>query len=127
MAATGLACVCAGGGERLPRSDRLARLVQALRDPDAVTMTLSGCQVLADEDLVRWIRPAGEVSRSGSPDLHLQAGQVGVWDGRFEIAGPAGITVSALAGHMSSLSPGARADLARVHPWCAGRPAMVRG
>jgi len=42
MALTGLACVCAGGGERLPRSDRLARLVQALRDPDAVTMTLSG-------------------------------------------------------------------------------------
>ncbi|OYU69066.1 MAG: tRNA lysidine(34) synthetase TilS [Alphaproteobacteria bacterium PA2] len=120
VALTGLACVCAGGGERLPRRDRLARLAQALRGPDDVTMTLSGCQVLADEDVIRWIRPAGEVSRSGSPDLHLQAGQSGVWDGRFEIAAPADMTVSALAGHMSSLSPAVRAGLATVHPAARG-------
>lgn len=120
VALTGLACVCAGGGERLPRRERLARLAQALRGPDEVVMTLSGCQVLADAGVIRWIRPAGEVSRSGVPDLHLQAGQSGVWDGRFEIAAPAHMTVSALAGHMSSLSPGVRAGLATVHPGARG-------
>jgi len=112
MALTGLACVCAGGGERLPRSDRLARLVQALRDPDAVTMTLSGCQVLADEDLVRWIRPAGEVSRSGSPTCICRRGRLASGTG---VSRSRALPAS-LSAPLPDICPACRQGRARISP-----------
>ena len=119
-ALVGIACVCAGGGDRLPDRQRLVRLTEALRSQRPVTMTLSGSQVLADQDTIRWVRTAGEVRRSRSEDLHLAAGNVGVWDGRYEVTAQAPISVRALAGHRADLSRSARRQLAHI-------PASARG
>ena len=119
-ALVGIACVCAGGGARLPDRKRLVRLTEALRSDRPIAMTLSGAQVLADRDTIRWVRTAGEVRRSRSEDLHLAAGNVGVWDGRYEVTAQAPISVRALAGHRADLSRSARRQLAHI-------PASARG
>lgn len=113
-ALVGIAAVCAGGGARLPRGDSLDRLISALRSHGQVKMTLSGCSVLADDKLVRWVRPGGEIRRSKSPDLHLSSGQTGVWDGRYEVLATSETQVSAIAWHRSELTPSRRAELAKA-------------
>ena len=120
IALVGVACVCAGGGGRLPRGDRLEHLTQALRGEAAVSSTLVGCQIMADRDKIRWVRPVGEISRSGSADLSLGPRETGVWDGRYEVTAGSEIRVGPLAGHRSDLAPAQRTWLARV-------PAKARG
>lgn len=119
-ALAGAACLCAAGTSRPPRRDRLDRLTQALRSEASLVATLGGARVEADAATIRWMREAGEVARAGVEDLVLQAGETGVWDGRFEVTTTRPLAVRTLAGHAARLSPGARATLAA---W----PAAARG
>jgi tRNA(Ile)-lysidine synthase len=93
---TGLACVCAGGGERRPAGPRLARLAQRLRGAESFVATLAGARVEADDGEVRIFREAGEAARGGLAAAALMD-QPAVWDGRFELEGFAG-EIRALAG-----------------------------
>ncbi|MBU2363687.1 MAG: tRNA lysidine(34) synthetase TilS, partial [Alphaproteobacteria bacterium] len=76
-----LASVCAGGGERLPASARVARAADALRRSKPFVATLAGARIDADATTIHVFREAGEVARGGLAPLHPP----GVWDGRFEI------------------------------------------
>jgi tRNA(Ile)-lysidine synthase len=127
-ALTGAACLCAAGTSRPPRRDRLDRLTLLLRGETALVATLAGARVEADGEMIRWMREAGEIARSGVGDLALQPGAVGVWDGRFEITSMRPVVVRALAGHVARLAQAARAALA-AWPAAArgGLPALVGG
>lgn len=74
-----MACVCAGGGSRLPRGDRVRRLLATLRGGAQVTATLAGARIEAGGGGVRILREAGEAARGG-----LRGGPPDVMDGRFE-------------------------------------------
>ena len=113
-ALNGIAAVCAGGGARLPRGESLDRLTIALRGEGPVKMTLAGCLVMADANLIRWVRSGGDIRRSKSPDLHLAAGQSEVWDGRYEVSSTSPIQVSSVACHRSDLTPSHRAEIAKA-------------
>lgn len=121
VAATHLATalLCAAGTERPPRGERLERLIQRLRSGEVFTATLAGARIeAADEVLI--CRDAGETARGGLSPLTLAPGDTGVWDGRWEItAGAEPLTVVALKGQASNLSPEQRARLAKL-------PAAVR-
>jgi tRNA(Ile)-lysidine synthase len=110
----GLACVSAGGGERLPLTARVVRAADALRGPDPFVATLAGARIEADSATVSIFREAGEAARGG---LAPVCGP-GVWDGRFEVA--AGWEVRQLAGVAAQLGPGDREVL-------RGMPASARG
>jgi tRNA(Ile)-lysidine synthase len=95
----GLACVCAGGGARLPASAARNRLSERLRGDGEVVATLAGARIETAADEVRIAREAGEARRDGLRPLALAAGGAGVWDGRFEVeAGAQGLEVRALSG-----------------------------
>lgn len=115
-----MASLCAGGGARPPRSDRLERLANLLKTDGPVVATLAGGRIEASGDRVLFMREAGELVRVGSPPLALAAGETAVWDGRFEIAARAPVTIRPLAGRAAGLNNGERAALARV-------PAKARG
>lgn len=112
------ACLSAAGTARPPRTDRLERLVQALTGEGAVSATLCGAKITADEAYVVFTREAG---RGGLASVRLRAGQTQVWDGRFELtAFREGLTAQPLAGLATRLSPAERRTL-------AGLPAASRG
>jgi len=121
------ALLCAAGTERPPRGERLARLAQRLRSGEIFTATLSGARIEADAE-VMVCRDAGEIARGGLGPLDLAAGQTSVWDGRWEIAaGTEPLTVSALKGGASRLSPRQRAALSALPaPARPGLPLIMR-
>ncbi len=73
------AAVSAGGRDRLPRRDSLDHAFDALRTGGVVT--LSGARI--EGDMI--VRDFGDIGRNGQPELRLEAGQEGVWDGRFTL------------------------------------------
>ena len=115
--------VCAGGGDRPPRGDRLEGLMTRLAAGEDFTATLVGARLEAKGDEVWLMREPGEFRRRGLASLALEADQAVVWDGRFEIAvDQPGWQVQAAAGCLgrveplrqrwiSSLPPAARASL----------------
>jgi tRNA(Ile)-lysidine synthase len=107
-----LAAVCAGGGERLPASARVARAADALRRDRPFVATLSGARIEADATTIRIFREAGEAARGGLAPLHPP----GVWDGRFEIA--EGHEIRRLAGLTRRLPP-AQQETVRAFPAAA--------
>lgn len=116
------ALLCAAGTERPPRGARLARLVARLRAGETFAATLAGARVEAGAEVLV-VRDAGEAARGGLAPLSLAAGETGVWDGRWEItAGAEPLTVSALKGQASRLSPEQRARLAKLP--AAARPGL---
>lgn len=116
-----MAAVCAGGGDRPPRGDRVRSVTERLRAGEDLTATLCGARIVADGDKVIVAREAGEYGRHPVPPLVLRTGQAAVWDGRFEIeTGEDGWRVGPAAGRLARLSPADRAVL-------AGLPAAVRG
>lgn len=119
-ALVGAACLSAAGTARPPAGERLDRLTRALRGDGPVTASLAGARIEADLRDVRWIRQAGDIRRAGSGEMDLEAGEVAVWDGRYEIETDRAIRLGLLAGHAASLSPRARAA---VSAW----PAAARG
>lgn len=108
------ALLCASGTERPPRGERLARLVDRLRSGETFTATLAGARIEAGE-AVLICRDAGEAERGGLARLDLSPGEVGVWDGRWEvIAVDAAVAVVPLKGRASSLTIGQRGGLTGV-------------
>jgi tRNA(Ile)-lysidine synthase len=119
-----VAAVCAGGGSRPPRGERLARLLVRLAAGEDFTAAMCGARIEAAGPVVTLLREAGEFARHppGSPVAPSGpvSGAVLVWDGRFELSGlPAGTRVAAAAGRQAQLSPADRDRLGRL-------PAAVR-
>ena len=112
-----IACLCAGGGGRPPRTERTERLRHAVAASESFTATLAGARIEADHQAVVFMRDAGETARGGLAPAELTAGQPGVWDGRFEItASSCGLEVFPLKGSAARLPSAERAMLAAVPP-----------
>ena len=122
---TGAACLAAAGSAKPPRSAALGALCERLSGDGAVHATLAGALILADGARILWTRSPGEARRSGVVDLVLEAGETGVFDGRFEILADRPARVSLLAGRMSRLEPLARGALAAAPAPCRGALAAV--
>ncbi len=103
--------VCAGGGERPPRSAAIARLYARLQGGEAFAATLAGARIVAGERDIVFARDAGELRRKSAPDIVLPAGQPAVWDGRFEIVADTRLRVTPVAGYAARLAAGDRARL----------------
>ena len=122
------ALVCAGGGDRPPRGDRLDRLLARLKSGESFTATLCGARIVAAADQVLVTREPGEFARRPAPPLPLPPGVETVWDGRWAVAaaGP-GWSVAPAAGRMAGLSKADRARLAALPPAArAARPVLFR-
>jgi tRNA(Ile)-lysidine synthase len=111
-----MACVCAGGGERLPKRDRLERLLARIGSGEAFTATLSGARIEAGEAL-RIGRDPGELRRRPPAVLALEPGVPAVWDGRFLLSTPrSGVSVGPLQGLMAALPADQRRALKAFPP-----------
>jgi tRNA(Ile)-lysidine synthase len=110
----GVACLCAAGTTRPAATARLSALTGRLRDAEDVTASLAGARIEADGREVRFLREPGEAARGGLAPLAVAAGEAAVWDGRFEIGGPA--QVQALAGHAARLPKAERAAILAYAP-----------
>ena len=106
------ACLCAAGADRPPGREPVVRLAERLAGRDGFTTTLAGARVEADGETVRFLREAGEAVRGGLAPLRLPAGEIGVWDGRFEITAVRAVEIRAAAGLRSRLSKDDQAALA---------------
>ena len=120
--------VCAGGGDRLPRGDRLDAILARLQSGEDFTATLCGARIEARDDQVLVTREAGEFVRRPRPPLALSADVETVWDGRWGITiDSSGWSVVPAAGRMAALSDADRAVLKALP--AAGRgsvPVLIR-
>jgi len=116
---TAMACLCAAGATRPPRTARLDRLTDALRGKAPLIATLAGARVQADDDLVRFMREPG---RDGLATVLVQPGETIVWDGRFEVTAQRALTLAPLGGRLKRLSREDQAALRVLPP--AGRAAL---
>ncbi len=113
--------VCVGGGDRLPRGDRLDAVLTRLKSGEDFTATLCGARIEASSGQVLVTREAGEFVRRSRPPQPLSAGAGTVWDGRWAITVDSpGWAVAPAAGRMAALSD---ADLAVLK----ALPAAARG
>ena len=122
------AVVCAGGGERTPRGDRLTGLLTRLRSGTDFTATLCGTRIEATGGRVVVAREPGEMIRRPAQPLTLAAGRESVWDGRWAVTtAESGWSVVPAAGRLSALSAPDRAILKRL-PRAArgGQPVLIR-
>jgi tRNA(Ile)-lysidine synthase len=120
--------VCAGGGDRPPRGDRLDRLLNRLRTAETFTTVLCGARVEAGPDQVLVTRESGEFARRPAPPLPLAPGVETVWDGRWAItAAEPGWSVVPAAGRMVALPGRDRARLKTLPPAARGAaPVLIR-
>jgi tRNA(Ile)-lysidine synthase len=117
-----IACVCAGGGERRPRAERVERLLQRIVQGEAFSAGLAGARVVCGDEVLI-LREAGEASRGGLATFVLEPDAAQVWDGRFELlAHKPGLKVGPLRGLMSRLGP-AEGPALKAAPALA-RPAL---
>jgi tRNA(Ile)-lysidine synthase len=123
------ALVCTGGRARPPRGESLTRLLGAVAAGEDVASTLSGARVVAvkGQDAIGFGRDAGERARGGLASLRLQAGETGVFDGRFDVqARSAPVQVVALVGLISDLDRVDRLRLRAIPAWSRGAlPAVI--
>jgi tRNA(Ile)-lysidine synthase len=120
------ACLSAAGTDRPPGGERVARILEQIAAPAAVTTTLAGARLEADAETVRFLREAGEAARGGLALLCLAPGETGVWDGRFEIAVERAAEVRRLAGLAARLPRDQLARLRALPPAARlGLPALV--
>ena len=126
--ALAVAVVCVGGGNRPPRGDRLARLVEQAGSGEAFAATLCGAAIRGDGQRIALFRNAGEYARLPSVPLPLTPGVVAIWDGRFEIAVDApGLSVVPAAGRLAALPRADRAWLKTLPPGVrGGLPVLIR-
>ena len=122
------ALVCAGGGDRTPRGDRLRAVAGRLRAGQDFTATLCGARLEADADTVRVTREPGEFRRVAGRPQPLSPGSETVWDGRWSVTAPdAGWSVAPAAGRMASLPDPDRARLRPLPAAARGaRPVLIR-
>ncbi|MFJ6024914.1 tRNA lysidine(34) synthetase TilS [Brevundimonas sp. NPDC092305] len=120
--------VCAGGGDRLPRGDRLGALAGRLTSGADFTAVLAGARLDANADLVLLMREPGELARSGAAPVALQPGVETVWDGRFALTvTEPGWSVAHASGRLSALSDADRASLQPLPPAArAAMPVLIR-
>jgi tRNA(Ile)-lysidine synthase len=118
-----MACVSAGGGERLPRTAALDRLTRRIADGEGFAATLAGARIHAGAR----IAVTRETGRGRIAPLALPPGRAVVWDGRFEItAFRPGLSVRPLGGMMSRLEKASRPALGAFSPQArAALPAVV--
>lgn len=108
-----MACVCAGGGDRLPRTPGLDRLLGRMGAEGDFAATLAGAKIEVGEGLLI-ARDTGRAPAAAEP---LRPGMPMIWDGRFEIvAHRPGLEVRPLDGLMSRLGSKSRAALAGFDP-----------
>ncbi len=116
------AAVCAGGGSRPPRGERLARLLVRLAAGEDFTVAMCGARIEARGPRLTLMREAGEFVRF-PPTPQLATGRPVIWDGRFELSGLAtGTRVVAAAGQLARLGPEDRDRLTRLP--AAARPTL---
>jgi tRNA(Ile)-lysidine synthase len=122
------ALVCAGGGDRPPRGDRLDRILARLRAGETFTASLCGARIEAAGDHILVTREAGEFVRRSASPLPLAPGVETVWDGRWVItAAEPGWSVVPAAGRMATLSQADRARLKALPPAARGGwPVLIR-
>ncbi|HEX8662151.1 MAG TPA: ATP-binding protein, partial [Brevundimonas sp.] len=122
------ALVCAGGGDRPPRGDRLDGLITRLRLGQSFTATLCGARIEADGDRAALFREPGELTRRPPSPLPLSPGVEAVWDGRWAITtDEPDWSVVRAAGHMAALSDTDRVMLKALPPAArAGQPVLIR-
>lgn len=120
--------VCAGGGDRPPRGDRLERVLNRLKAGETFTATLCGARIEAAADHILVTREAGEFARRPVPPRPLTPGEETVWDGRWvATAAESGWSIAPAAGRMAALSKADRALLAVLPPAArGGRPVLIR-
>ena len=120
--------VCVGGGDRLPRGDRLDAIRARLLSGEDFTATLCGARIEAGSDQVLVTREAGEFMRRPRPPLPLPAGVETVWDGRWAITVDSpGWAVAPTAGRMAALSDADRTVLKALPPGARGSvPVLIR-
>ncbi|HST90722.1 MAG TPA: tRNA lysidine(34) synthetase TilS, partial [Brevundimonas sp.] len=120
--------VCAGGGERTPRGERLAGLMARLGAGENFTATLCGARIEAEGERVLATRESGEFLRRPPPPLPLSPGVAAVWDGRWFIeTGQPGWSVVPAAGRLTALSDADRAALKSLPPAVrGGLPVLIR-
>jgi tRNA(Ile)-lysidine synthase len=117
-----MACVCAGGSERLPKRDRTLRLLARIGSGETFTATLAGARIEAG-DQIRILRDPGELRRRPPAALALEPGAAAVWDGRFLVSSQReGVTVVPLQGRMTALPPDQHRALKALPP--AARAAL---
>jgi tRNA(Ile)-lysidine synthase len=92
------ACLCAAGTDRPPARARVERLAARLTEGSPFVATLAGARIEADVDRARFHREPGEAARGGLAPITLQAGETGVWDGRFEVTADGVMEVRAARG-----------------------------
>lgn len=114
----------AGGGEHVPRLERLVALAAAFSADKPVRRTLSGVAVSLRDDHLLFER---EIGRGGLPSVEIGGDFRGIWDGRFEVEieyGGAGLALAALgeAGRRALPQP-VRAGLPRA---VVATPALFR-
>ena len=122
------AVVCVGGGDRLPRGDRLAGVLSRLQSGEPFTATLCGARIGAAGDRVLLTREAGEFARCPRPPLPLRPGIEAVWDGRWAVTSdsPSWSVVPA-AGRLGVLSAADRIRLKALPPAArGGLPVLIR-
>ena len=122
------ALVCAGGGDRLPRGARLARVLDRLRAGELFSASLCGARLDADDSGALIVREPGEFRRRPSPPLRLTPGVEAIWDGRWAVTVDApDWSVVASAGRQSRLSPADRVRLKALPASARGaRPVLIR-
>jgi tRNA(Ile)-lysidine synthase len=99
-----MAAACASGRAFLARPGRAGTILERLKRGERFVSTLGGARLEAGHD-VFITREAGEFRRLGAEPAALPAGRPVVWDGRFELtARRDGLSVTALKGHLASLS-----------------------
>lgn len=120
--------VVAGGGERLPRRDRLARLSERIVAGENFTAGLAGARLIAEAGGLTLVREAGDYRRRGEPVLDLTPGVEAVWDGRFALTvDEAGWRVAPLAGRAARLGRDDRAVVASLSAEARpGLPVLIR-
>lgn len=111
------AAVCAGGGDRLPKREKVEVLLQTLSSGKAVT--LAGARIHRANGLIAISRETGDIGRNRPASLALNATEEGVWDGRFAIRSPLAGEVAAAAGARDALPDADKA-------WLLTLPAALR-
>ena len=89
------ACLCAAGTARPPDRAKTARLAVRLMGDEDFTASLAGARITAKAGVVSFRREPGEAARGGLAPIRLGAGEVAVWDGRFEVTADRAATVAA--------------------------------
>ena len=101
------AAVCAGGGDKLPKLEKVVALLANLAAGKA--LTLCGARLRRADDLITISREAGDIGRNRAGTLLLNGMDEAVWDGRFVVRSLQTGEIVAAAAVRGELNDGDRA------------------